>query len=92
MVKAVHRVAVGEIQPDLTLLIDVDLKTARQRVGASKHRLESLPIKFHQRVRNGFLEIARKEKRRVKMIDGQPSAEIVFASVKKLLDKKLSNS
>lgn len=89
MVKMLHRLAVGEIQPDLTFLINVDLKTASRRVGLSKDRLESLPASFHRRVRNGFLEIARKEKRRVKIIDGQPSAATVFASVKKYLDKKL---
>lgn len=89
MVRALHKVAVGDIQPDLTIVIDVDINTARERMGRARDRLESLPIKFHQRVRTGFLEIARKESRRVKLVDGTQSPDIVFKAVKKLLNRKL---
>ena len=90
MVRSLHKMAVGDIHPDLTIVIDVDINTARKRMGSSLDRLESLPIRFHQKVRNGFLEIARKENRRVKLVDGTHPPDIVFQAVKKLLDRKLT--
>lgn len=90
MVRALHKVAVGDIRPDLTLVINTDLITARRRLGKSKDRLEALPTRFHERVRLGFLEIARKERRRVKLIDGNHPPEVVFEAIRKLLDKKLT--
>jgi len=74
MVRALHRVAVGDIAPDLTLVFDVDLRTAKA---------------FFERVRKGFLEIARKERRRVKVIDAAPAPDLVFEDVKKYLVRKL---
>lgn len=90
MVKRLHRVAVGEIRPDLTLLFDIDLKTASARLGEKRDRLESQPRAFFSRVRRGFLEIASREKSRVKVIDGSGSAEDIFVQVKKHLLRKLA--
>ena len=90
MVQALHRIAVAGHIPDLTLVFDVTLKTAAMRRGSNPDRLESQSTAFHRRVRKGFLEIAAREPRRVKLIDGRPSAEQVFAEVKKHLDRKIS--
>ena len=89
MVKRLHRVAVGEIKPDLTLLFDIDLKTASARLGKKRDRLESQPRAFFNRVRRGFLEIASRERTRVKVIDGSGSVEDIFVQVKKHLLRKL---
>ncbi|UCD65205.1 MAG: dTMP kinase [Candidatus Zixiibacteriota bacterium] len=89
MVKGLHKVAVGRVVPDLTFVFDVDLKTAFARRGRSRDRLESESTAFHNRVRLGFLEIARKERRRVKLIDATAPVDEVFRSVKKYLLKKL---
>lgn len=90
MVKGLHKVAVGTVLPDLTFLFDVDLKTAFARRGNNPDRLESQSKAFHNRVRLGFLEIARKERRRVKVIDATGPADEIFQSVKKILLRRLS--
>jgi len=90
MVKGLHKVAVGEVVPDLTFLFDVDLKTAFSRRGSNPDRLESESRAFHNRVRLGFLEIARKERRRIKVIDATRPVEEIFQNVKKSLLKKLT--
>ncbi|UCG63223.1 MAG: dTMP kinase [Candidatus Zixiibacteriota bacterium] len=90
MVKGLHKVAVGTVLPDLTFLFDVDLKTAFARRGNKPDRLESQSKAFHNRVRLGFLEIARKERRRVKVIDATGPADEIFQSVKKILLRRLS--
>ncbi|MDF1546034.1 MAG: dTMP kinase [bacterium] len=88
-VRALNRTATAGLTPDLTLVFDVSLATAALRRSKSPDRLESQSKAFFTRVRNGFLEIARRERRRVKMVDGSPPAEEVFEQVKKLLNRKL---
>jgi dTMP kinase len=90
MVRSLHKVAVGEVVPDLTFLLDVDLKTAFSRCGENLDRLESQSKAFFNRVRRGFLEIARKERKRVKVIDARQPVEDVFRDIKKILTKKLT--
>jgi len=90
MVKGLHRVAVGKITPDLTFVFDLDLKTASTRLGKKRDRLESQSRAFFNRVRLGFLDIARRERRRVKLIDASAPVEQVFENVKKHMLKKLS--
>ena len=82
MVKSLHRLAVGEIVPDLTLVFDLDLETAAGRMGTARDRLESESAAFHQRVRKGFLDIAKAESSRVKVIDAARPVEAVFEDVK----------
>jgi dTMP kinase len=89
MVRGLHRVAVGDIVPDLTLLFDVDLKTAQSRRGKDPDRLEMQSSAFFKRVRKGFLETARKERKRIKIIDGSGDIDSVFEEVQKILTRKL---
>ncbi|MBU8934103.1 MAG: dTMP kinase [candidate division Zixibacteria bacterium] len=89
MVRRLHRVAVGDIIPDLTLIFDCDLDTAQSRRKGKPDRLEAQSRAFFNRVRRGFLEIARKERRRVKVIDASLSVDAVFAEVQKVLKRKL---
>jgi dTMP kinase len=89
MVRGLHRVAVGDVKPDLTLVFDVNLTTAMKRRSGKPDRLESQSRAFFERVRKGFLEIARKERRRVKVIDAAQPVETVFGEVRKHLARKL---
>lgn len=75
--------------PDLTIVFDIDVETSMQRVGKEKDRMESAGIEFHNRVRNGYLEIAKNEPERVKVVDGRKGIEKVFENVKDLVNKTL---
>lgn len=87
MVHTLNRIAAAGHTPDLTLLFDIDLETAAARSGKKKDRLELQSKAFFNRVRAGFLEIARKN-RRVKVIDASRSIEDIFAEVEKILTRK----
>ncbi|HXP32108.1 MAG TPA: dTMP kinase [Stellaceae bacterium] len=67
-----HRFIAGDFAPDLTLILDLPVETglarAARRPGAEK-RFERLDAAFHQRVRQGFLDIARREPKRCVVID-----------------------
>ena len=82
------------IRPDVTFLLDcpsdVGLKRALQRNRALKQereeRFEREEIQFHQRVRKGYLAIAKKEPRRVKVIDTRQGEDKVFERIRKIVD------
>jgi len=74
---AVH----GGLQPDCTLLLDlspaVGLARARQRSGVAADRFEAETEAFFARVRAGYLELARREPRRIRVVDAAvPLAEV----------------
>lgn len=89
MVRSLNKMAVGNLVPDLTLLFDLDLATAAKRRAKTPDRLEGQSNAFHSRVRSGFLELARRERRRIKVVDASSSIDKVFSEVSKLLLGKL---
>ena len=82
-----NKIATNGIKPDLTLVFDVDIKTSMKRVGTEKDRMESGGDIFFNKVRNGYLEIAKLEPERVKVLDAARSIEEVFENVKKIISK-----
>lgn len=88
-INMLNNLATQGIKPDLTLLFDVSTEVAQTRVGSEKDRMESAGIEFHKKVRQGYLEIAKKEPQRIKVVDSNLSIEEVFAEVKKIIDEKI---
>ncbi len=76
-----NNLATEGMKPDLTLVFDVDIKTSMERVGKNKDRMESGGVEFFERVRNGYLEIAKHDSKRVKLIDSTKSIDEVFKEV-----------
>lgn len=75
-----NALATSGLTPDLTLLFDVDPVQGLER--ATRHgsdRLESEDLAFHERVRAGFLEIARIEPERVRVVDAGMPLDAVSA-------------
>ena len=67
LIDSTGRLATGGLKPDLTVLLDVETKVGLKRAGV-KDRMEVKPVRFHKRVRDGYLEIAKREPRRIKVI------------------------
>lgn len=78
-----NSIAVAGVKPDLTLVFDVDIETSMKRVGDEKDRMESGGDEFFNRVRQGYLEIAKQEPERIEVINAARSIEEVFEDVKK---------
>lgn len=87
-IKMFNKVATSGLIPDLTLLFDIDVETALSRVGKKWDRIEAEGIEFHEKVRQGFLEIAKAEPERVKVISSKDSIENIFEQVKKIVNEK----
>jgi dTMP kinase len=65
--------ATGGLKPDLTLLLDLDVKVGLQRKvnGGEWNRLEALDLDFHQRVRQGYQQLAAEEPQRWVRVDAE---------------------
>jgi dTMP kinase len=95
MVKDLNRVAASGLMPDLTILIDVPVKVSlerKRRENTKRDRLEKERFEFHQRIREGFLTIARRNTRRIRVVDGRGDIEGTWQKVKKVVDSFLSES
>ena len=86
-IEYLNELAVQGIKPDLTLVFDVDIETSMKRVGVEKDRMESGGNEFFNRVRNGYLEIAKSDPDRVVVIDASRSIEEIFEDVKEAVLK-----
>lgn len=82
-----NNIATKNIKPDLTFVFDVDSLTAQKRLGETKDRLEKEGLEFHKKVRNGYLELAKKYPQRIKVINANLSIEEVFEQVKKIINE-----
>jgi dTMP kinase len=96
-VRALDRIICGRTQPDLTLLLDLDPRVALERARRRnnhrqmKHtRFENHGLKFQQRVRAGYLAMARQEPRRIKVIRADRPAAEIQADIRKLVDACLA--
>jgi len=86
LISEIVQLATEGLTPDLTLLFDLSVADSavrtRRRV-AAKHtdRLDSENVEFHERVRNAYLEIAKSDPQRVRVIDARGSAQETHALV-----------
>ena len=86
-IKALNEFVVGECKPDRTFILDLDVPVSRARqlrrvrpVG-QQDRMERLSDEFFEKVRRGYLEIARAEPERVKIIDASRTEDQVEEAI-----------
>lgn len=84
-INMLNNLATNGKKPDLTLVFDVDVETSMKRVGKEKDRMESAGIDFHNRVRKGYLELAKQEPKRIKVLDATKSIEEIHKDVINIL-------
>lgn len=81
IVEQLNQITVGTLKPDLTILLDLDAKIgierAKSRQSGELDRIENESLAFFEAVRNGYLELAKKEPERFKTIDGLLSVDAI---------------
>ncbi|MFD4502272.1 dTMP kinase [Streptomyces sp. NPDC058457] len=88
-VARINRWATAGLVPHLTVLLDVEPGTARERFTEAPDRLESEPAEFHARVRAGFLTLAASDPGRYLVVDAGQEPEAVTTVVRARLDTVL---
>ena len=95
-VEFINKYAVSGCHPDLTIVLNISKEDGFERVmdrDNSKHhmdRFEQAGDEFHQKVNDGFLDIARKEPHRVKVVNAIGSIDEVHNRVKGVIDEFIS--
>src|SRR5713226_8719764 len=86
LIQDIVQLATGGLTPDLTLLFDLSVaesavRTRRRVASKNTDRLDIEDAEFHSRVRNAYLEIAKAESNRVRVIDARNSLQETHAAV-----------
>ncbi|HBB36297.1 MAG TPA: dTMP kinase [Cyanobacteria bacterium UBA8803] len=93
LIQQLNQIATGGLESHLTLWLDVDaeigLKRARQRGAAD--RMEQAELAFHQRVQQGFTQLALSYPQRIVRIDASQSQEEVHLAIREILCQRLKD-
>ena len=92
-VAQINRFAVGNVRPDLTILIDIEPQTGMARVRSRSNdqldRMERETIEFFQAVREGYLRLAESEPDRFLVVDGSQSIDTLQDTIWETVQKRL---
>ncbi len=80
--------AISGFYPDLTIYIDVDPRIGLGRIKSNHrdmNRLDLEKIAFHDKVRNGYLEVSKMFPDRIKVIDGNDTIENIYQKIKEIV-------
>jgi dTMP kinase len=94
VIQQLHRLVLGGLQPDLTLIldlpVDVGLERAWQRInarseGLPEDRFEKEALDFHQKIRHGYLALAEEEQQRFRVIDASRDEQSVHKDIAEIV-------
>ncbi len=91
-IETIDRICVGDTTPDVTLILDLPLSAARERMTAranDKDAIESRVLSYHEAVHKAFLDIARANPQRCVVLDASASPEALAASAIAAIDARI---
>jgi dTMP kinase len=89
IIEQLGRFATKGLVPDLTVLFDIQPEKGLGRTGQKKDRIESRSLDYHNRVRNGYLDLSKQYPARIKVIKVDAAKEEIFKRVKLSIDTLL---
>ena len=93
-IEALNRLACGNLVPDLTILLDMDVDEGLRRADGretAETRFESKGVEFHRKVRSGFLELAARHSGRFVVIDAGREIDRVTSDIEAAVMPRLSD-
>jgi dTMP kinase len=97
VIKAMQRVTIGDLKPDLTIILDLPVEIGLQRAAARRgsgapDRFEAENLKFHQDLREAYRKIAAEDPARCVLIDANADPDTVAARVWTALRDRVSSA
>lgn len=89
LIRRVGKFTTGGIIPNLTLFLDLAVKRGLKHRKDSLDRIEMRAVKYHLRVRAGYLKLARQEPRRIKVVKVEKDKCQTQAKIRELVGKHL---
>lgn len=91
LVARLNKFATAGIRPQLTLLVDVPVSLGQNRKAATQlDRLEQERVEFHERIRAGYLRLARRAAGRWRVLDGRRPADEIEKEIRGLVTELLT--
>jgi len=90
--KQLQNLALGDFEPDLTLVLDLPVERGLARAaarGEAKSRYERMDHAMHERLRDGFLAIAQNARQRCVVIDADQSADVLHREIMDVVRERL---
>ena len=88
IIDTLYNVVAGNFKPDITFLLDIDAKVGLERsfkkaegMATKELRFEKVDVSFHERLRQGYLELAKKEPERFRVINAASDVETVHQEI-----------
>jgi dTMP kinase len=94
-ISSLYRLAVGNLEPDLTIILDLPVEVGLERAedrGIGGTRYERMGIEFHQRLRDGFLQIAANNPHRCSIVDATQSIQEISENIMTLVEARFLSS
>ncbi len=88
-IKTIGKFATRGIAPNLTFIFDIDARQGLSRISREKDRIEQRALSYHQKVRQGYQFLAKKEPRRIKLIEGSQTREVIQGIIQKHVNSLL---
>jgi len=92
LIRNLNRSLINNLKPSLTILLDIDPNVGlgrSKRRNNNELRYENMPLSYHKKIRNAYLDIAKKNKKRIKIIDASLDknsiSEIIWSFIQKEL-------
>jgi len=101
LLMSLNRIATGGIFPELTILLDLPVEEGLARSRALQKeeskagkgdRIEQEGIDFHRRLREGFLELARRDPKRIRVVTAQDKIESAYKIIKEIAEDFLKKT
>ena len=92
VIDSLFKAVVGDTAPDLTLILDLPVEQGLQRAAARsghENRYEQMAADFHNRLRDGFLAIARQNPQRCAVIDANRAVEAIQSDIQAEIRRRL---
>lgn len=93
MIRELDRIVTAGMRPDITVLLDINAATGLARARGRNNsrglegeaRFENEEIAFHERVRQGYLTLAKQEPERIRVVDASPSPDRIEMEIRKIV-------
>ena len=94
IIREIQRLAIGDVRPDLTLLLDIPAEKGLGRAEArgDAARYERMDIDMHHRIRDGFLQMVSNEPERFEVIDAQGTVDAIENQIRNCIYRRFGLS
>ena len=93
LIKDLNKSLIDNLKPNLTFLFDIDpkigLRRSKKRIN-NELRYENMPLTYHRKIRNAYLDIAKKNKKRIKIIDGSLDKDTISEIIWSIIQKEIT--